>query len=387
MNAPGNDMDKRIRLGMVGGGQGAFIGAVHRIAARLDDHYTLVAGALSSEPARARASALEIGIAEDRAYGSFAEMFEKEAARPDRIDAVAIVTPNHMHFPVAKLALEKGFHVICDKPLTTTSDDAVVLSALARQTGLVFCVTHNYTGYPLMRQARAMIAAGELGDIRNVQVEYAQAWLAEPLEATGQKQAAWRTDPAQSGAGGCIGDIGTHALNLAMFATGLKPKRLLADLQTFVPGRRLDDNVQILLRFEGGASGMLWASQIAIGNENALRLRIYGSKGALEWEQENPNEMWHTTTDGTQRRLTRAGAGANEAAGRVSRIPGGHPEGYLEAFATIYSEAARAIIAHKHSKTPDSAVLYPTVDDGVAGVRFIEAAVQSSSSGNIWVDL
>lgn len=387
MGNQGNVMDKRIRLGMVGGGQGAFIGAVHRIAARLDDHYTLVAGALSSEPARAKTSALDIGIAEDRAYGSYAEMFEREAARPDRIDAVAIVTPNHMHFPVAKLALEKGFHVICDKPLTTTSDDAVVLSALAKQTGLVFCVTHNYTGYPLMRQAREMIAEGALGDIRNVQVEYAQAWLAEPLEETGQKQAAWRTDPAQSGAGGCIGDIGTHAFNLAMFATGLKPKRLLADLQTFVPGRRLDDHVQILLRFEGGASGILWASQIAIGNENALRLRIYGSKGALEWEQENPNVMWHTTADGTKRRLTRAGTGANEAAGRVTRIPGGHPEGYLEAFATIYSEAARAIIAHRHSKAPDPAVLYPTVEDGLIGVRFIEAAVHSSGAGNIWVDL
>jgi len=379
-------MDKRIRLGMVGGGQGAFIGAVHRIASRLDDHYTLVAGALSSDPERARASALDIGIAPDRAYGSFAEMFEREAARPDRIDAVAIVTPNHMHFPAAKLALENGFHVICDKPLTTTVDDAVALSKLAKQSGLVFCVTHNYTGYPLMRQARAMIAEGALGDIRNVQVEYAQAWLAEPLEETGQKQAAWRTDPAQSGAGGCIGDIGTHALNLAMFATGLKPQRLLADLQTFVPGRRLDDNVQILLRFAGGASGMLWASQIAIGNENALRLRVYGSKGALEWEQENPNVMWHTAADGTQRRLTRAGSGANEAAGRVTRIPGGHPEGYLEAFATIYAEAARAIIAHKHSKTADPAVLYPTVDDGLIGVRFIEAAVQSSRGGNIWVD-
>jgi predicted dehydrogenase len=387
MSNQGSGMDKRIRLGMVGGGQGAFIGAVHRIAARLDDHYTLVAGALSSEPERARASALEIGIAPDRAYASFAEMFEKEAARPDRIDAVAIVTPNHMHFPVAKLALESGFHVICDKPLTTTAADALVLARLAKQTGLIFCVTHNYTGYPLMRQARAMIAEGALGDIRNVQVEYAQSWLAEPLEETGQKQAAWRTDPAQSGPGGCIGDIGTHAMNLAVFATGLKPLRLLADLQTFIPGRRLDDNVQILLRFEGGASGTLWASQIAIGNENALRLRIYGSRGALEWEQENPNVMWYTTSDGTKRRLTRAGTGANEAAARVTRIPGGHPEGYLEAFATLYSEAARAITAHKHAQTLDPAVVFPTVDDGLAGVRFIEAAVKSSGGGNIWVDL
>ena len=379
--------DKRIRLGMVGGGQGAFIGAVHRIAARLDDRYTLVAGALSSEPTRARSSALEIGIAADRAYGSYSEMFDLEAKRHDRIDAVAIVTPNHVHFPVAKLALERGFHVICDKPLTTTTADASTLCDLVRQTGLIFCVTHNYTGYPLVRQARSMIAEGLLGDIRNVQVEYAQSWLAEPLEETGQKQASWRTDPAQSGAGGCIGDIGTHALNLAVYVTGLKLQSLLADLQTFVPGRRLDDNVQILLRFTGGASGLLWASQIAIGNENALKLRVYGSKGAIEWQQENPNVMWHTALDGIKRKLTRGGAGATEAATRVTRIPGGHPEGYLEGFATIYSEAASAIMAHKNGTVLDPAVSYPSVEDGLNGVHFIEAAVQSARAGNVWFTL
>jgi len=383
----GQGADKRIRLGMVGGGQGAFIGAVHRIAARLDDQYILVAGALSSDPQRAKASALELGIAPDRAYGSYAEMFKAEASRPDPIDAVAIVTPNHMHFPVAKAALDSGFHVICDKPLTTTTADAVSLAKLVKDTGLIFCVTHNYTGYPLMRQARAMIADGVLGDIRNVQVEYAQGWLAEPLEESGQKQAAWRTDPTQSGLGGCIGDIGTHALNLAAFVTGLRPQRLLADLHTFVPGRRLDDHVQIMLRFNNGATGLLWASQIAIGSENALRLRVFGSKGTIAWGQENPNVMWHTPGDGPTRMLTRAGAGANEAAGRVSRIPGGHPEGYLEGFATIYTEAARAIVAHKSGNSADAAVIYPTVEDGLAGVRFIEAAVESSAGGNVWVDL
>ncbi len=383
----GNGADKRIRLGMVGGGQGAFIGAVHRIAARLDDQYTLVAGALSSDPARAKASALELGIAPDRAYGSYAEMFKGEAARSDRIDAVAIVTPNHMHFPVAKAALEAGFHVICDKPLTTTSADAVMLAKLVKDTGLIFCVTHNYTGYPLVRQARSMVADGVIGEVRNVQAEYVQGWLAEPLEASGQKQAAWRTDPAQSGIGGCIGDIGTHALNLARFVTGLKPQKLLADLTTFVPGRRLDDHVQIMLRFDKGATGLLLASQIAIGSENALRLRVFGSKGTLAWEQENPNVLWHTPNDGPARMITRAGAGANEAAGRVTRIPGGHPEGYLEGFATIYTEAARAIIAHKAGNAPDAAVTYPTVEDGLAGVRFIEAAAKSAAGGNVWVGL
>ncbi|MCG8361446.1 MAG: Gfo/Idh/MocA family oxidoreductase, partial [Kiloniellales bacterium] len=270
---------RRLRLGMVGGGQGAFIGAVHRIAARLDDRYTLVAGALSSDPGRAVDSALELGIAPERAYGSFREMAEREAAREDGVEVAAIVTPNHLHHAAAKVLLQAGIHVICDKPLTTTLEDALDLVETVRRSGLLFCVTHNYTGYPMIRHARAMVAAGELGAIRVVQVEYPQDWLVERLEETGHKQAAWRTDPAQSGAGGCVGDIGSHAHNLACYVAGLELEALCADLTTFVEGRRLDDNVHILLRFKGGAKGMLWSSQVAPGNENALRLRVYGEAG------------------------------------------------------------------------------------------------------------
>jgi predicted dehydrogenase len=376
---------RRIRLGMVGGGQGAFIGAVHRIAARIDDQFELVAGALASDPVRAKASAKELGIADDRAYGSFEEMAKAEAARADGIEAVSIVTPNHMHSPVAKAFLEAGIHVICDKPLTTTVAEAEELVALAKKTGRVFVVTHNYTGYPMVRQARAMIANGDLGEIRLVQAEYLQDWLTERLELSGQKQAAWRTDPARSGAGGCIGDIGTHAYNLACFVTGLELDELLAQLSTFVEGRRLDDDVQILLKWKGGAKGMLWASQVAVGNENGLTLRVYGSKGGLEWAQENPNQLWFTPYGQPKQLLTRAGAGALGAASRTTRIPSGHPEGYLEGFATIYAEAARAIRAARTGGKPDPEVIFPTVEDGLAGVKFIDAAVRSSASTGSWV--
>ncbi|MBR0856828.1 Gfo/Idh/MocA family protein [Bradyrhizobium liaoningense] len=376
----------RIRLGMVGGGQGAFIGAVHRIAARIDDQFELVAGALASDPARARTSAKELGIADDRAYGSFEEMVKAEAARPDCIEAVSIVTPNHMHSPVAKAFLEAGIHVICDKPLTTTVAEAEELVALVRKTGRVFVVTHNYTGYPMIRQARAMIANGKLGEIRLVQAEYLQDWLTERLEASDHKQAAWRTDPARSGAGGCIGDIGTHAYNLACFVTGLELDELLAQLSTFVEGRRLDDDVQILLKWKGGAKGMLWASQVAVGNENGLTLRVYGSEGGLKWAQENPNQLWFTPYGQPKQLLTRGGAGALGEASRVTRIPSGHPEGYLEGFATIYAEAARAIRAARLGEKPDPQVVFPTVEDGLAGVKFIDAAVKSSASkGGAWV--
>jgi predicted dehydrogenase len=378
------DSSDRIRLGMVGGGQGAFIGAVHRIAARLDDQYELVAGALSSDPARAKASAGELGIAPDRAYGSFEEMAKAEAARPDGIEAVSIVTPNHMHAPAARAFLEAGIHVICDKPMTTNVADAQALVALVARTGRVFVLTHNYTGYPMIRQARAMVAAGELGEIRLVQAEYPQDWLTEKIEDTGQKQAAWRTDPARSGAGGSIGDIGTHAYNLAAFVTGLETEALLAQLTTFVPGRQLDDDVQILLRYKGGARGMLWASQVAVGNENGLKLRVYGTKGGLEWTQADPNYLWFTRFGEPKQLLTRAGAGAWPQAARVTRIPSGHPEGYLEGFATIYSEAARAIRAARTGAKLDADVIYPTVEDGLAGMRFIEAAVASSRAGNVW---
>ncbi len=378
---------KRIRLGMVGGGQGAFIGGVHRMAARLDDHFELVAGALSSTAEKSIASGRDLGLDPERCYGSFEEMAEKEAKRPDGIEAVSIVTPNHMHYPAAKAFLERGIHVICDKPLTSSLDDAKKLKAASEASKALFILTHNYTGYPMVRQAREMVASGALGDLRVVQVEYAQDWLTEAVEQTGAKQAVWRTDPKQSGVGGATGDIGTHAFNLASFVTGLTLKSLAADLDSFVEGRRVDDNGHVLLRFEGGAKGMLWCSQVAPGNENALKLRVYGTKGGLEWQQENPNYLWFTPFGEQKRLVTRNGAGAGAAATRVSRIPGGHPEGYLEAFATIYSEAALAIAAFKAGKPVDPAVVYPTIDDGVKGVAFVEACVASSKKDGAWVSL
>ena len=373
----------RIRLGMVGGGEGAFIGAVHRMAARLDDHYDFVAGALSSTPEKAMRSGAALGLDPKRTYGTFQEMASRERRLKDGIEAVAIVTPNHMHAPAAAAFLKAGIHVICDKPLTTTLKEARKLKALADESGLVFCVTHNYTGYPLIRQAREMVKAGELGEIRVVQVEYPQDWLTDPIETTGQKQADWRTDPARSGAGGCVGDIGTHAYNLADFEVS----ELCAELTTFVPGRRLDDNVQVMLRYANGARGGLWASQVSPGNENGLQLRVYGTKGGIHWRQDNPNYMFFTAHGKPTQILTRGGAGANAAAGRVTRIPSGHPEGYLEAFATIYTEAAAAIRAARSGAKLDKAVTFPTVDDGVKGVAFIEACVKSSGKGGAWVKL
>lgn len=378
------EMGARIRLGMVGGGQGAFIGAVHRIAARLDDRYALVAGALSSDPDRARASAAELRIAPDRAYADFRAMAEAEAARPDGIEAVSIVTPNHLHAPVARAFLQAGIHVICDKPMTMSVAEAQDLVALVRRTGRLFVLTHNYTGYPMIRQAREMVAAGELGDLRIVQAQYAQDWLTGNAEATGSKQAQWRTDPARAGAGGALGDIGTHAYNLATFVTGLRPQALCAELTRFGAGRALDDDVQILLRFEGGAKGMIWASQVAPGNENGLKLRVYGTKGGLEWAQEAPNALWFTPYGAPKRLITRGGAGAGPAAARVSRVPAGHPEGYLEGFATIYSEAADAILAARDGRPVPDGVTFPTVEDGLDGMRFIETAVASSREGGIW---
>jgi predicted dehydrogenase len=380
--------NRRLRLGMVGGGPGAFIGAVHRIAARLDDHFELVAAALSSNPERARAGAMELHIAPDRAYGSFAEMAAAESKRPDRIDAVSIVTPNHVHFAPAKAFLDAGIHVICDKPLTTTVEDALALAEIVRRSGLIFGLTHNYTGYPLVRQAKEMIEAGELGRIRVVQVEYAQDWLTTPVEATGHKQAVWRTDPAQSGPAGSLGDIGTHAYNLASFVTGLRCQQVAADVSIFVPNRRLDDNVQTLLRFEGGARGMLWASQVAVGNENNLRLRVYGEKAGIEWGQENPNYLRFTPYGKPPLTISRAGAGATDSAKHASRIPSGHPEGYLEAFAQLYTDLAEQIAARNAGRAPaPSSLLVPTVEDGVAGVRFISAVLESSRQNSAWVNL
>lgn len=375
----------RIRLGMVGGGRGAFIGAVHRIAARLDDQYELVAGAFSSDPERSAASAADLGVA--RSYGSFAEMAARESRRKDGIEAVAIVTPNHMHAPVALAFVKRGIHVICDKPLTAALPEAKRLAKAAEASGVIFALTHNYTGYPMIRQAKAMVAAGDLGSLRVVQVEYAQDWLAEPLEATGQKQADWRTDPARSGAGGSTGDIGTHAFNLANFVTGLTLDTLAADLQSFVPGRRVDDNGHVLLRYTSGARGMLWCSQVASGQENGLRLRVYGTKAGLEWEQENPNYLWVTPLGAPRTRLSRGGSGTGEAAARLTRIPAGHPEGYLEGFANIYAEAARAIIARRDGAGLDAAVTFPGLKEGVEGVAFVDACVRSSARNGAWTRL
>lgn len=376
-----------IRLGMVGGGQGAFIGAVHRIAARLDGEFRLVAGALSSTPEKARASGAALGLDPARCYGDWREMAQREARRKDGVQAVAIVTPNHMHAGPAIEFLKRGIHVICDKPLTATMAEAKKLAKVAEASQALFVLTHNYTGYPMVRQARAMVARGDLGRLRLVQVEYVQDWLTEAAEATGSKQAEWRTDPARSGAGGALGDIGTHAYNLAAFVSGMEPEALAADLASMVPGRRLDDNAHVLLRYAGGAKGMLWASQVAPGNENGLRLRIYGEKGGLDWAQEDPNRLWFTPFGQPKQLLTRNGAGADPAGQRVSRVPGGHPEGYLEAFATIYTEAARAIRARDAGEAVPEEVVYPTLKDGLAGMRFVEACVQSAKRNAAWVVL
>lgn len=373
-----------IRLGMVGGGNDAFIGGVHRIASRIDDKYRLVAGALSSTPEKAQASGVALGLAADRIYDDFEQMAIRESEREDGIEAVAIVTPNHVHYQAACEFLKRGIHVICDKPLTSTLEDAKNLVEIAEASDALFILTHNYTGYPMVRQAREMIAAGELGDIRVVQVEYAQDWLSEHQDF---KQAEWRTDPARSGVGGSTGDIGTHAFNLANFVTGLELDSLSADLQAFVAERQVDDNAHVMLRYQGGARGMLWCSQVAPGNENNLRLRVYGEKGGLEWGQEDPNYLWYTPFGEPKRLITRGGAGAGDAAARMSRTPPGHPEGYLECFANIYSEAAEAIISKRQGIELPDEVIYPTVQDGLKGVQFIDACVQSSAKNAQWISL
>ncbi|MEM9204952.1 MAG: Gfo/Idh/MocA family oxidoreductase [Pseudomonadota bacterium] len=372
----------RIHLGMVGGGNDAFIGGVHRIASRIDDHYELVAGALSSTPEKSRASGDALGL--PRIYDDYKSMAIREARLKNGIEVVSIVTPNHVHYQAAREFLKRGIHVICDKPLTSTLADAKKLVKAAEASSALFILTHNYTGYPMVRQARDMIAAGEIGKIRVVQVEYPQDWLTVEQDF---KQAEWRTDPARSGAGGSTGDIGTHAYNLACFVTGLEAEELAADLTAFVPGRQVDDNAHVMLRFNGGAKGMLWSSQVAPGNENALRIRVYGEKGGLEWAQEDPNYLWYTPFGEPKRLITRGGAGAGDAAARVSRIPPGHPEGYLEGFANVYSEAARAIIAHRTGQAIDADVTFPTVYDGLKGVQFVDACVRSAQRNAAWVKL
>jgi predicted dehydrogenase len=377
---------RRLRLGMVGGGVGAFIGAVHRYAARLDDDYELVAAAPSSNAERARASGDQLRLPPDRVYTDYREMARAESGRADGIDVVAIVVPNHLHFDVARTFLAAGTHVICDKPLTTNRADGENLLALAREKGCLFGLTHNYSGYPLVRAARDMVAAGALGDLRVVQVEYAQDWLAQPIEAGGQKQAAWRTDPALAGPAGCLGDIGSHAAHLAEFVSGQTPSEVSAELSTFVSGRRLDDHVQVQLRYASGARGQLWASQVAAGEENGLRLRLYGSAGGLRWQQEQPNELWFAPLGQPLQRLTRGMETLSAAARAAARLPAGHPEGFIEAFAQLYRDFA-ADVRQLERGEPVVVPRVPGLEAGVRSLVFIDAVLQSHQRNGAWTAL
>ena len=385
-------MSRKIRYGMVGGGRGAFIGAVHRIAANIDGQIELVAGAFSADPEKSKASGADLFLAPGRVYGSYQELVAKEAALPadQRIDFVAIVTPNHVHFPAAKAALEGGFHVLSDKPATFDLAEAKELAAIVKKSGLLYGLTHNYTGYPLIKEARELVHSGKLGKIRKVVVEYPQGWLATRIEASGQKQAAWRTDPKRSGAAGCIGDIGTHAENLAEYVTGLQISELAADITAFVKGRKLDDDGNVLLRFKGGAKGVLHASQISVGEENNLSLRVYGELGGLEWHQREPNTMLVKWPDQPMQVYRTANGYLSAAAKAAGRTPPAHPEGYLEAFANIYKNFAAAIRARNEGRKlakDDPALDFPKIADGVRGMAFIEAVVKSSKADSAWTKL
>ncbi len=385
-------MSRKIRYGMVGGGRGAFIGAVHRIAAAMDQQIELVCGAFSSDPERSKASGADLHLPPGRCYGTFEEMIKAEAQLPagERMDFIAIVTPNHMHFPPAKMALEYGFHVLSDKPATFDLAQAKALAKLVKKTGLLYGLTHNYTGYPLVKEARNMVATGKLGKIRKVVVEYPQGWLATRLEINGQKQAFWRTDPKKSGAGGCVGDIGTHAENLAEYITGLQIKELAADATTFVKGRKLDDDINVLLRFNNGAKGVLHASQICIGEENNLNIRVYGEKGSLEWHQKEPNSMLLKWPNDPMQIYRAANGYLSDVAKAAGRTPPAHPEGYLEGFANIYKafiNHIRAVEDGRKLKAGDFALDYPKIEDGVRGMAFIEAVVKSSKGNAKWTKL
>ncbi len=385
-------MSRKIRYGMVGGGRGAFIGAVHRIAANIDGQIELVAGAFSADPEKSKASGADLFLAPGRVYGSYQELVAQEAALPadQRIDFVAIVTPNHVHFPAAKAALEGGFHVLSDKPATFDLAEAKELAAIVKKSGLLYGLTHNYTGYPLIKEARELVHSGKLGKIRKVVVEYPQGWLATRIEASGQKQAAWRTDPKRSGAAGCIGDIGTHAENLAEYVTGLQISELAADITAFVKGRKLDDDGNVLLRFKGGAKGVLHASQISVGEENNLSLRVYGELGGLEWHQREPNTMLVKWPDQPMQVYRTANGYLSAAAKAAGRTPPAHPEGYLEAFANIYKNFAAAIRARNEGRKlakDDPALDFPKITDGVRGMAFIEAVVKSSKANSTWTKL
>lgn len=380
---------RKLRYGMVGGGRDAFIGAVHRKAAALDSQTELVSGALSSNPEKAKASGRDLGLEDSRNYGSWEQMLESELELPAerRIDFVSIVTPNHVHYPVAKAFAEAGIHVVCDKPLVHSSEQANDLIRTVEKSGVVFAVTYNYTGYPMVKQARHMVQSGQLGRLRKVIVEYNQGWLATGLEKSGQKQADWRTDPSRSGLAGAVGDIGSHAENLAATVTGLEIAEICADLTTFVPGRQLDDDGSLLLRFAGGAKGILWCSQVEVGAENDLRIRVFGEKGSLIWHQEDPNYLVYDTPDGPRQTLTRGNGYLCPAAQKATRLPTGHPEAFIEAFANVYLGAIEAIRAKQEGKAlgTDEGD-FPTVLDGARGVHFIEKTVESSQSGQKWLE-
>jgi predicted dehydrogenase len=379
-------INRRLRLAMVGGGEGAYIGGIHRYASRLDDQYELVAGAFDISAEKGRAFAGSVGVASDRAYGSYLELIEGERTRADKADIVSICTPNHTHFPIAKALIEAGFDIICEKPMTTTVEDAVSLHQLARSSGRFVGVTYTYSGYPLVHEARALVAQGVIGTVRMVQVEYPLEWMATAIEATGNAQAEWRTDPKRSGRGGSIGDIGTHAYHLAAFVSGLKLDALCADLATFVPGRSLDDNAHVMLRYEGGARGLLWSSQVAIGHSNGLRLRITGDKGSLAWAQEQPNELLHTPLGGAPATIKRGRDNVSDAARVRTRTPPGHPEGYIEAFANLYGGFAEAIRARSDDRQVGPLGRdIPVAYDGLKGVAFVDAVVDSFERGSVWV--
>ena len=379
----------KLQMGLVGGGEGAFIGAVHRMAAELDGRISITCGAFSSDASKSRAAGVALyGIAPDRSYGTYAELMAAEAARPkdDRMDFVVIATPNHTHHPIAKAALEAGFHVMSDKPATFDLDEAKELAALVDETGLVFGLTHNYTGYPMVKEARHLVRTGAFGNIRRVVVEYIQGWLAERLEGEGNKQAEWRTDPARSGAAGCMGDIGTHGENLVEYVTGLQIESLCADLTTFVPGRQLEDDGNVLLRFDNGAKGVLFASQISVGEENGLKLRVYGEFGGLEWSQMEPNSLLVRWPDRPYEVRRTGGPGVSDAATGATRLPAGHPEGFLEAFALLYRNFADTLEAIRAGRRPTEENLdFPTIADGVRGMAFIETVVESAEAGAQWL--
>ncbi len=383
-------MSRKIKMGMIGGGRGAFIGAVHRMAAGIDGQIELIAGALDVNPDIAILSGQDLFLSPDRTYGTYQEMIEKESKLPsgERIDFVSIVTPNHVHFDPAKLALENGFHVVCEKPMTYSYEEALALEKLVEESGLVFALTHTYTGYPMIKQAREMIQSGVFGKIRKVVVEYPQGWLSTPLETTGQQQASWRTDPKQSGKAGSVGDIGTHAENLAETITGLKIVELCADVSTFVEGRQLDDDANVLIRFDNGAKGVLHVSQVSAGEENPVNIRVYGEKGGIQWHQHDPNTMYVKWLDKPME-VYRTGNGyMGSMAQAHTRTPSGHPEGYLEAFANIYRNFAKVVQAKIDGKEPEPEYLdFPTVHDGVRGMRFIDAVIESGEKNAEWIKL